>query len=281
LIMVAVIARVPIHTMFLAGLLPALVMVVSLLLLGGFLRGTTAPVAALSPPSTQPTEAPQAPRLATALRAAWLELLTPLVALGTLASGLATPTESAAATAGWALLSQGLLRRELGLRATLRAVADSAMIIGGVMLIMGLALAMTNVLIDAGIPDALAEGVRAQVPDRHVFLLLLCLFLFAAAALMEIFAAIVVLVPLLLPLATAYGIDPVHFGILFLAAMEVGFLCPPAGMNLYFAAAMFRRPIAEVARAVAPALLAIFVGTLLIAWLPGLSTALPQALLNR
>ncbi|MEY4415399.1 MAG: hypothetical protein RIQ53_2692, partial [Pseudomonadota bacterium] len=227
LIMVAVIARVPIHTMFLAGLLPALVMVASLLLLGGFLRGTAAPVAALSPPSTQPTEAPQAPRLAAALRAAWLELLTPLVALGTLASGLATPTESAAATAGWALLSQGLLRRELGLRATLRAVADSAMIIGGVMLIMGLALAMTNVLIDAGIPDALAEGVRAQVPDRHVFLLLLCLFLFAAAALMEIFAAIVVLVPLLLPLASAYGIDPVHFGILFLAAMEVGFLCPP------------------------------------------------------
>ncbi|MEK8027658.1 TRAP transporter large permease subunit [Pseudaquabacterium rugosum] len=307
LIMVAVIARVPIHTMFLAGLLPALVMVVSLLLLGGFLRGTAAP-AARHPPRTAghtqvtvpattgsapgravqwpagptpATEAPEVPRLATALRAAWLELLTPLVALGTLASGLATPTESAAATAGWALLSQGLLRRELGLRATLRAVADSAMIIGGVMLIMGLALAMTNVLIDAGIPDALAEGVRAQVPDRHVFLLLLCLFLFAAAALMEIFAAIVVLVPLLLPLASAYGIDPVHFGILFLAAMEVGFLCPPAGMNLYFAAAMFRRPIAEVARAVAPALLAIFVGTLLIAWVPGLSTALPQALLNR
>ena len=91
---------------------------------------------------------------------------------------------------------------------------------------------------------------------------------------MEIFAAIAVLVPLLLPLALAYGIDPVHFGIIFLAAMELGFLCPPAGMNIYFAAAMFGKSIRYVASAVLPAMLAIFVGTLLIALLPGLSLGL-------
>jgi TRAP-type C4-dicarboxylate transport system permease large subunit len=100
-------------------------------------------------------------------------------------------------------------------------------------------------------------------------------FLFAAAALMEIFAALVVLVPLLLPLALSYGIDPVHFGIIFLAAMEVGFLCPPAGMNLYFASAMFGKSIRYVAASVLPAMLAIFIGTLLIAWIPLLATGLP------
>lgn len=272
LIMVAVLARVPIGTMFLAGVVPAVVMVVALLTIGGFLRrdGITTP------------QAPAAPRVRVA-RAAWQarwELAAPLVALGSMASGLATPTESAALTAAYAMLTQSLVRRDLGLRPLLRCVADAAMIIGGVMLILGLALALTNYLVDAGVPDAMVDTVQRLVPDKHVFLLLLCLFLFAAAALMEIYAAIVVLVPLLLPLALAYGMDPVHFGIVFLAAMEVGFLCPPAGMNLYFAASMFRRPIGEVAASVAPAVLAIFVGTVLIALVPSLATALPTALLG-
>ena len=127
----------------------------------------------------------------------------------------------------------------------------------------------------AGIPDRAVEWVQSVIPNRYVFLLVLCVFLFFAAALMEIYAAIVVLVPLLLPVAAAYGIEPLHFGILFLAAMEVGFLCPPAGMNIYFAAAMFGKTIREVAVSVLPALLAIFAGTLLIALVPQLSTALP------
>jgi TRAP-type C4-dicarboxylate transport system permease large subunit len=122
------------------------------------------------------------------------------------------------------------------------------------------------------------DRVQGVLPNRHAVLLALCVFLFAAAALMEIFAAIVVLVPLLLPLARSYGIDPVHFGILFLAAMEAGFLCPPAGMNLYFASAMFGKPMRYVAASVLPAMLAIFVGTLLIAWVPGLATWLPSLL---
>ena len=90
--------------------------------------------------------------------------------------------------------------------------------------------------------------MQGVIPNKYVFLVVLCLFLFAAAALMKIYAALVVLVPLLLPLAKAYGIDPVHFGIIFLAAMEVGFLCPPAGLNIYFASAMFNKSIGYVAR---------------------------------
>ncbi len=266
LILYAVIARVPITDMFLAGLVPALLMVLCLLLLGGFLRrDKQAPVAA--PPDFHG-----------ALSAAWAakwELATPLVALGSLLSGLATPMESAALTAAYALVTQALVHRELGVKQLGRTFSDCAQIIGGVMLILGMALALTNFMIDAGIPDQAVEWVQSFIPNRYVFLVLLCIFLFFAAALMEIYAAIVVLVPLLLPLAKAYGIDPVHFGIIFLAAMEVGFLCPPAGMNIYFASAMFKKSIATVARSVLPAMAAIFVGTLLIALFPPLATGLP------
>ena len=269
LILYAVIARVPISDMFLAGLVPAVLMVLCLLLLGGFLRrDKNAPL--VTPPEFHGA-------MAAAWAAKW-ELATPLVALGSLLSGLATPMESAALTAAYALFTQALVHRELGLKTLARTFSECAQIIGGVMLILGMALALTNFMIDAGIPDRAVEWVQSVIPNRYVFLIVLCVFLFFAAALMEIYAALVVLVPLLLPLAKAYGIDPIHFGIIFLAAMEVGFLCPPAGMNIYFASAMFKKPIATVARSVLPAMGAIFAGTLLIALVPPLATGLPTLL---
>ena len=276
LIMYAIIARVPINTMFLAGLLPAAVMVGFLLIFGGYLKRGQA-----AKPSSEPS--PAAPRdrrqiLAAAWNAKW-EILAPFVAIGSLVSGLATPTESAALTALYAVLTQALAHRELSWRLLGQALSESAQIIGGVLLILGMALGLTNYLIDAGIPDAAIEAVQALIPNKFVFLLALTLFLLLAGALMEIFAAIVVLVPLLLPVALSYGIDPVHFGIIFLAAMEMGFLCPPAGMNIYFSSAMFGKPVRFVALAVLPALLAIFLGTLAIAWLPVLATGLPGLLL--
>ncbi len=276
LIMYAIIARVPINAMFLAGLLPAAVMVGFLLIFGGYLKRGKA-----SEPS--PQASPATPRdrrqiLSAAWSAKW-EILAPFVAIGSLVSGLATPTESAALTALYAVLTQSLAHRELSWRMLGQALSESAQIIGGVLLILGMALGLTNYLIDAGIPDAAIEAVQALIPNKFVFLLALTLFLLLAGALMEIFAAIVVLVPLLLPVALSYGIDAVHFGIIFLAAMEMGFLCPPAGMNIYFSSAMFGQPVRFVALAVLPALLAIFLGTLAIAWLPVLATGLPGLLL--
>jgi tripartite ATP-independent transporter DctM subunit len=272
LIMYAIIARVPINTMFLAGVVPALVMVVFLLIVGGYLRrGPTAAVA---------VERPKAD-LRAALAAAWAarwEILAPLVAIGSLVSGLATPTESAALTAAYAILTQAIAHRELDLPLLRRCLADCAQVIGGVMLILGMALGLTNYLVDAGIPDAAVEWVQAALPNKFAFLVALNVFLFLAGALMEIYAAIVVLVPLLLPVAVSYGIDPVHFGVIFLAVMEMGFLCPPAGMNIFFASAMFGKPIREVAVSVLPALLAIFLGALAISWIPELATGLPALL---
>ncbi len=273
LIMYAIIARVPINAMFLAGVLPALVMVVFLLLVGGFLKRDGLAPAALA----------GGVDFAAARRAAWAakwEILAPLVAVGSLVGGWATPTESAALTAAYALLTQSLLLREIDARGIARALVECAQVIGGIMLILGMALGLTNYLVDAGIPDLAIDGVQSMLPDKWTFLIALNLFLLLAGALMEIYAAIVVLVPLLLPVALAYGIDPIHFGIIFLANLEMGFLCPPAGMNLYFSAAMFGKPVREIAASVLPALLAIFLGALTLSLLPFLSTALPDWLLG-
>ena len=268
LIMYAIIARVPINTMFLAGLLPAVVMVVCLLLFGGYLRvgKEHAPIHS------------ENLSLRKALDQAKWEILAPLVAIGSLVSGLATPTESAALTAIYAVLTQSIAHKELNWRLMGECLSQCAQIIGGVMLILGMALGLTNYLVDAGIPDLAIDWVQGITQNKFVFLLALNVFLFVAGALMEIYAAIVVLVPLLLPLAISYGIDPVHFGIIFLANMEMGFLCPPAGMNIFFASAVFKQPIRKVAISVLPALLAIFIGTLIISWLPIVATGLPEYL---
>jgi len=277
LIMYAIIARVPINSMFLAGLIPAVVMVAFLLIFGGYLKRGGIVETEQSLPAARP-DATQA------LAAVWFvkwEILAPVVAIGSLVSGLATPTESAALTAAYAILTQAVAHRELSLRVLGQCLADCAQVIGGVMLILGMALGLTNFLVDSGIPDAAIEWVQSVIPNKFVFLLALNIFLFAAGALMEIFAAIVVLVPLLLPVALSYGIDPVHFGIIFLANMEMGFLCPPAGMNIYFASAMFAKPIRYVAVSVLPALMAIFLGTLTVSWLPIIATGLPQLFVGK
>ncbi len=272
LIMYAIIARVPINSMFLAGIIPAFIMVAFLLIFGGYLKRGGIVETTLN----GQTDRADASQVWAAIWSAKWEILAPFVAIGSLVSGLATPTESAALTAAYAILTQTFAHRELTLSVFGQSLSDCAQVIGGVMLILGMALGLTNFLVDAGIPDAAIEWVQSVIPNKFVFLLVLNVFLFAAGALMEIFAAIVVLVPLLLPVALSYGIDPIHFGIIFLANMEMGFLCPPAGMNIYFASAMFGKPIRYVAVSVLPALLAIFLGTLTISWLPIIATGLPK-----
>jgi tripartite ATP-independent transporter DctM subunit len=276
LIMYAIIARVPINTMFLAGVLPAVLMVACLLLVGGYLRRGGIVGAATGVATVNTKNEPNSKSLGNALWVAKWELLAPVVAIGSLVSGIATPTESAALTAMYALLTQSIAHRELywpGIRKTL---VDCAEVIGGIMLILGMALGLTNYLVDAGIPDAAIEWVQSVLPNKFAFLIALNVFLLLAGALMEIYAAIVVLVPLLLPVALAYGVDPVHFGVIFLANIEMGFLCPPAGMNIYFASAMFGKPIRYVAAAVLPAVFAMFIGALIISGLPWLATWLPK-----
>jgi len=281
LIMFAIMARVPINTMFVAGLLPALIMVISLIVFGGFLKKGAR---AHSNWPTHPWDSSASSQLQVkspmsawqALYAAKWEALAPVVAIGFLVSGLTTPMESAALTAIYAILTQTLAHKELSTSKLFDCLSQTTQIIGGVMLIMGMALGITNYLIDQGVPDLAIDWVQSITHNKYLFLLALNVFLLFAGAMMEIYAAIVVLVPLLLPLAQSYGIEPVHFGIIFLANLEIGFLCPPAGMNVYFASAVFKQPLPLVIKSVIPAAFAIFVGTLLVSWTPWLVLTLPE-----
>jgi tripartite ATP-independent transporter DctM subunit len=274
--MYAIMARVPINTMFVAGLLPAALMVLSLLIFGGFLRTKPTAHQASNISSIASAGSTDFVTLKDSVWAAKWEIVAPVIAIGTLISGIATPTEGAAITVAYALITQGLIHRELKFSALKLCLYQSAQIIGGILLIMGMALGLTNYLIDVGIPDMASDWVQGITSNPYVFLLALNVFLFFAGALMEIYAAIIVLVPLLLPLAVSFGIDPIHFGIIFLANLEMGFLCPPAGMNIYFASAVFKKPLNEVIRSVLPALLAIFIGTVVLSWFPFFVMALPQ-----
>jgi tripartite ATP-independent transporter DctM subunit len=204
------------------------------------------------------------------------ELALPIVAFAALFSGRATPVEAAALTAVYALFVEVFVYRDLDLRRDVpRVMVQAGLLVGGILLILGVALGLTNYLVDAQIPERAVEWVTGTVKSRWLFLLLLNLFLLVAGCFLDIFSATVVLVPILLPLASAYGIDPVHLGIVFLANMELGYLTPPVGMNLFFASYRFGKPIGEVFRSVAPLFLALAAGLLAVTYLPWLSTFLP------
>ena len=162
-------------------------------------------------------------------------------------SGLATAVEAAALTALYALIVQAAIHRDLSLTRDLpRAFTECVTVIGGVLIILGVAQGFTSYLVGAQVPAKLVEWVRAHITSRLMFLLVLNLFLLAVGWLMEIFAAIVVVVPLIVPLGAAFGIHPVHLGIIFIANLELGFLTPLVGLNIFLASYRFKRPVLEV-----------------------------------
>jgi C4-dicarboxylate transporter, DctM subunit len=265
LILYAIIAGVPIERMFLGGILPGTLLVV-LTAWWGVRQGPRVPY-------NKRFEAGEA---GAAMWAARWELLLPVVALAGLFSGYATPVEAAALTALYAFVAETMLHRDLGFRKDVgRVMKEAGLLVGGVLLILGVALGFTNYLVDAQIPARAVDYVRASIHSPLVFLLLLNLFLLVVGCLMDIFSAIVVVVPLIVPMGAAFGIDPVHLGIIFLANMELGFLTPPVGMNLFLASYRFGKPVVEVYRAVVPMLVVLLLGVLLITYVPAMTTALP------
>jgi tripartite ATP-independent transporter DctM subunit len=198
------------------------------------------------------------------------------VAFVTFFSKFALPTEAAAVTALYALIIQTVVHRDLKIfRDVPRVTAECGLLVGGILLILGTAMGFTNFLITEHAPEKLVDWATATIHSRWVFLLALNLVLIFVGGLIEIYAAIVVVVPLLVPVGLAFGIDPVHLGIIFLANMELGYLAPPVGLNLLLASYRFNKPILQVMRAVIPMLLVQFVGVLLITYVPPLTTWLP------
>ena len=212
------------------------------------------------------------------------ELMIPVVAITALFSGVfSTPVAAAALTALYALFVELVIHRELRPFKDLpRVMTECGLLVGGVLLILGVAMSFTkDFLVFAMIPDLAIEWGTANIESKYVFLLALNCFLLLVGCLMDIYSAIVVVVPLLLPLGAAFGIDPIHLGIIFLANLELGYLTPPVGLNLFLSAYRFKRPVMEVAKASLPMLIVLAISVLLITYIPFLTTFLPNLILGR
>jgi tripartite ATP-independent transporter DctM subunit len=265
-ILYGVIAHVPIDRMFVAGILPGVVLVLSLAAFG-VITGLRPEVRSVP----HPFDLREA---AAAIRDGIWELFLPVIVLGGIFLGLTTLVEAAALTAAYALFIEVVVYKDLQIRRDLVRVAkDCASLIGGVLIILGVAMGLTSYMVDAEVPAAGVEWVRSGIESRYVFLLLLNLFLLVVGCLMDIFSALVVVVPLILPIAKHYGIDPIHLGVIFLANLELGFLTPPVGMNLFLASYRFEKPLTHVYRVSIPFLAILLIAVLLITYLPWLTLA--------
>jgi C4-dicarboxylate transporter DctM subunit len=209
-----------------------------------------------------------------ATRESALEIPLPVVVLGGIYGGVFALSEAAAVTALYVLVVEVGLRREVPLARLAAAMRDSSVLVGAILVILGVSLASTNYLIDAEVPTRLFAVIREHVSSRLTFLVLLNAFLLVLGMMLDIFSALVLVVPIVLPIALGYGVDPVHLGIIFLANMQIGYITPPVGMNLFIASYRFERPVLEVYRATVPFFVILLVTVLVITYWPQLSLSL-------
>ncbi len=211
---------------------------------------------------------------AAAWDAKWIILLPAVVLVG-IFGGFATTVEAAAITVLYTCCMEVFFHRDISLRRQFpEAGTECARLVGGFLILLAAATGLTGYMVDAGVPQTIFEWVRATIQSRFAFLLVLNGFLLVVGCFMHIFSAIVVVVPIIAPLAASYDIHPVHLGIIFLANLELGFLMPPVGMNLFLSAYRFDRPFLEVARSTLPFLLILLGGVLVITYIPALTTVL-------
>jgi len=209
--------------------------------------------------------------LRAALWAARWELPLPFVVLGGVFGGIFAISEAAAVTAAYVIVAEVLLYKEVAWRQLSKVAVESMVMVGGILLILGIALAFTNFLVDAEVPQQLLVFINQYIQDPLSFLILLNILLLVLGAMLDIFSALVIMVPLLLPVAVGYGIHPVHLGIIFLANMQIGYFTPPVGMNLFIASYRFKKPLTELYSATQPFFLVLLFALMLITYFPYLS----------
>ncbi len=263
LILYGVVAGTNVDRLFLAGVLPGLVMV---LLLGVWCLHQGGRIQEGAPFSWREAGA--------ALAAAAWELPLPLLVLGGVYSGVFAVSEVAAVTALYVTVVEVGVHREVTWRQLPGVMRESAVLVGGILVILGASLASTNYLIDAQVPEKLFAFVTTHVASKFTFLVVLNIFLLILGMILDIFSAVVIVVPLVLPLAAGYGIDPLHLGMIFLANMQIGYSTPPVGMNLFIASYRFGKPVLELYRASLPFVLLLLLAVLVITYVPALSLLL-------
>ncbi|MDP6437119.1 MAG: TRAP transporter large permease [Gammaproteobacteria bacterium] len=264
LILYGVVAEVNIDSLFVAGVLPGMLMLAALSVYSLWVnRHTRIPLAHFS-----------WREVGSAIIDSIWELPLPIVVLGGIYSGLLAVSEAAAVTAVYVFLVEVVIRREIPLLKLPDIMRESMVLVGGILLILGASLASTNYVIDAEIPQQLIGVVTEYVDGRISFLFLLLIFLLILGAFLDIFSALVLVVPLILPVAAQFGVEPVHLGMIFLATMQLGYLTPPVGLNLFIASYRFQKSIVTVYLATFPFLLILLAAVLVITFWPGLSLVL-------
>jgi tripartite ATP-independent transporter DctM subunit len=264
LILYGIVAEAPIDSLFVAGVLPGVLMI-ALLGVYCYWRSRDMP---------RPKRAASAAEAWRAIVAARWDLPLPVVVLGGIYSGFFAVSEAAAVTALYVLFVEVVVLREVAWRDVPRIMRESMVLVGAILAILGVSLASTNLMIDTGVPQQLFAFVSGYITGPTTFLVALLVFLLILGAILDIFSATVLVVPLLLPIAAQYGVDPIHLGIVFLAAMELGYLTPPVGLNLFIASHRFQKDITEIYWATQPFLIVSLLAVIIIAFWPDLSLML-------
>jgi C4-dicarboxylate transporter DctM subunit len=267
LILFGVIAEARIDHLFLAGILPGTLM---LLLLIGY--------AVIKSPARLAKPAYSAGEILHGLRVIAWELPLPVILLGGIYGGLFVPGEAAAVTALYVLAVELLVHRDIPLTRLPAVMSKSMVLFGGILVIIATSMASTNYLIDQQVPVRLFEFIRGFIDNKYTFLLLLNVFLLVVGMMLDIFSALVLIVPIILPIAEGYGVEPIHLGIIFLTNLQIGYCTPPVGLNLFLASYRFEKPIAELCYATLPFLGLLLLTLLVITYLPWLSMVLPGLL---
>lgn len=271
-ILYSVVASVPADALYLAGLVPGALLVV-LVAAYGIWVGKRLTKAGKKP---QPFGAREA--LASAWAAKW-ELFLPVFVVALFASGKASMVEASAAAFAYAVVVECFVMKDIPFFAKLPEVLlKAAALMGAVLLLLSIAMGLTSWLVDAQVPGKLLEAVKTHIHSPLVFLLVLNVLLLVLGSVLEIYSAIVILAPLVTPMAAAFGIDPVHLGVIFLANLELGFLFPPVGLNLFLSSSRFGKPLTSLYRHVVPFLVILGIGVLLITYVPAMSLGVVKLL---
>jgi tripartite ATP-independent transporter DctM subunit len=262
-ILYGVVAGVAIDHLYLGGVVPGLLMIL-LVAVYGVLIGVR---------SKAPRPKFDAREAGRALWGAKWDLGLPLLIIVSVASGFATIVESAALGAAYAIIAEVAVHRDVHpVRDLPRVLVHASTLVGSVVILLGVALGMTSYFVDAEIPTLLLGWAQAHIHSQWVFLLALNVMLLVLGSVLEIYSAIVVLAPLVAPLGVAFGVEPVHLGVVFLANLELGFLFPPMGLNLFLSASRFNKPLPLLYRKAMPFLIIMSVGVLLITYVPAITT---------
>lgn len=264
LILYGIVAEVSVDTLFLAGILPGTLMLV-LLSLWSMRAGRRIDSFARKERRFSAGEAVSALR-----ETAW-ELPLPIIVLGGVYGGFLAVSEVATVTVIYVLIVEVLIHREVAFSELRGIVRQSMTVVGGILIILGASLASTNYMIDQEVPMKLFEFTTSHISSPLTFLILLNIFLLILGTMLDVFSALVIVVPLILPIAIGYGIDPVHLGMIFLANMQIGYCTPPIGMNLFIASYRFDKPILLLYRSTLPFLAILILAVLVITYWPWLS----------